>query len=170
MASAISPDGKYLLILQGGYLQPSVSVHDAARWRELDASTVPDGWLGLTFAPNSQPLLCRRRLARRVFEFALTREGKLEQRRTFALVPEAGRKHTDFIGDVQLSPDGRLIYAAALFRDSIFVINPQSGMMIEEWKTGSRPYRILFHPDGKSFFVTGWGDGQIRQHDANTGS
>ena len=85
------------------------------------------------------------------------------------LVAEGKRQHSDFIGDVQLSPDGRLIYAAALFRDSVFVINPQSGMVIEEWKTASRPYRILFHPDGMSFFVSGWGDGQVRQHDSNNG-
>ena len=60
----------------------------------------------------------------------------------------------DFIGDVAFSPDGRLLYAADLYRDSVVVINPQSGMVIERFKTGRRPYRILFHPDGKSFFVT----------------
>ncbi len=32
-------------------------------------------------------------------------------------------------------------------------------MVIERFKTGRRPYRILFHPDGKSFFVTSWADG-----------
>ena len=48
-----------------------------------------------------------------------------------------------------LSPDGRLIYAADLYHDSVVVINPQSGMVIERFKTGRRPYRILFHPDGK---------------------
>ncbi len=53
-----------------------------------------------------------------------------------------------------LSPDGRLIYAADLYHDSVVVINPQSGMVIEQFKTGRRPYRILFHPDGKIFFVT----------------
>ena len=63
------------------------------------------------------------------------------------------------IGDVALSPDGRLIYAADLYHDSVVVINPQSGMMIGRIKTGRRPYRILFHPDGKSLFVTSWADG-----------
>ena len=50
----------------------------------------------------------------------------------FPIVPEAQRRRTqDFIGDVALSPDGRLIYAADLYRDSMVVINPQSGMVIE---------------------------------------
>ncbi|NWF86076.1 MAG: hypothetical protein HXY18_19875 [Bryobacteraceae bacterium] len=170
MASAVSQDGRYLLILHGGYLQPTVTVHDAGTLAQVSSARLADGWLGLTFAPKSNLFYVGGGSRASVFEFELTGEGRVEPRRTFVLVPEADRKHTDFIGDVQLSPDGRLIYAAALYRDSIFVINPQSGMIIEEWKTVSRPYRILFHPDGRSFFVTGWGDGQLRQHDAGSGA
>ena len=80
------------------------------------------------------------------------------------------QRHDDFIGDVALSPDGRLIYAADLYHDSIVVINPQSGMVIERIKTGRRPYRILFHPDGKSFFVTSWADGTMGHYDTATGN
>ena len=69
------------------------------------------------------------------------------------------RTYEDFIGDVAVSPDGRLIYAADLYHDSIVVINAQSGRVTEHYKTGRRPYRILFHPDGKSFFVSSWADG-----------
>lgn len=170
MASALSQDGKHLLILNGGYLQPMVTVHNAVTLEQISSASLQDGWLGLTFAPTSNLFYVGGGSRASVFEFELTAEGRAEALRTFTLVPEASRKHTDFIGDVQISPDGRLIYAAALHRDSIFVVNPQSGMVIEEWKTVSRPYRILFHPDGKSFFVTGWGDGQIRQHDANSGA
>src|SRR5207302_4860049 len=47
---------------------------------------------------------------------------------------------------------------------------PQSGMVIGKYKTGRRPYRILFHPDGKSFFVTHWADGGMGHYDTATGS
>src|ERR1039458_1172090 len=43
-------------------------------------------------------------------------------------------------------------------------------MMIERFKTGRRPYRILFHPDGKSFFVTSWADGTLGHYDAASGA
>jgi YVTN family beta-propeller protein len=86
------------------------------------------------------------------------------------LVPAAQKHDDDFIGDVALSPDGRLIYATSLYRDSVLVVNPQSGMVIGQYKTGRRPYRILFHPDGKSFFVSHWADGTVGQYDANNGS
>jgi hypothetical protein len=66
-------------------------------------------------------------------------------------------------------PDGRLLYACDLYHDSITVVNPQSGMVIEHFKTGRRPYRILFHPDGKSFFVTSWADGTMHRHQTSNG-
>ena len=63
-----------------------------------------------------------------------------------------------------------MIYAADLYHDSVVVINPQSGMVIEHFKTGRRPYRILFHPDGKSFFVTSWTDGTLGQYQTDNGA
>ena len=37
------------------------------------------------------------------------------------------------------------------------------------YKTGRRPYRILFHPDGKSSFVSSWADGTVYLHETRTG-
>ena len=83
-------------------------------------------------------------------------------------MPQAGSR-ADFIGDGAFARRPA-IYAASLYRDTVLVVNPQSGMVIGQYKTGRRPYRILFHPDGKSFFVTHWADGSVGQYDANTGS
>lgn len=169
MSSAVSRDGKYTVIMQGGYMKPSLSVHESGTLKEVSRVEVRDAWLGMAFAPNSNILYVSGGSASAVMEFELTPEGRLEARRTFPLVAEASRKHTDFAGDLAISPDGRLIYVAALYRDSIWVINPQSGMVIEEFKSAHRPYKILFHPDGKSFFVTGWGDGSVYHHNALNG-
>jgi hypothetical protein len=50
------------------------------------------------------------------------------------------------------------------------VLNPQSGLVLARYKTGRRPYRILFHPDGQSFFVSHWADGSVGHYDAATGN
>src|SRR5947208_14968042 len=49
MSSALSPDGRYLLVLNAGYRPPSISVLDVASAREISRTPVADGWLGLTF-------------------------------------------------------------------------------------------------------------------------
>src|ERR1035437_9587428 len=146
MATALSPDGKYLLVLNGGYRPPSVSVIEAASARVVSSVPVVDGWLGLAFAPKGDRGYVGGGSRAAVFEFSFA-GGKLTPARTFPVVPPDQRTARDFIGDVAFSPDGRLLYAADLYHDSVVVINPQSGMVIERYKTGRRPYRILFHPD-----------------------
>jgi YVTN family beta-propeller protein len=169
MSSALSPDGKFLLVLNGGYNPPSISVLEVASEKEIGRTPVADGWLGLTFSPKGDYVYVGGGSRASVLEFKYA-NGALTPARIFPVVPEAKRTVKDFIGDVAISPDGRLIYAADLFQDSVVVINPQSGMLIERFKTGRRPYRILFHPDGKSFFVTSWTDGTLGHYQADNGA
>jgi DNA-binding beta-propeller fold protein YncE len=164
MSSALSPDGKFLLILNGGYKPPSVSVLDTKDGHEMGRTPVPDAWLGLTLSSNGRLLWVGGGSKASIFEYSFDENGKLLPTRAFEVVKAADRTHRDFIGDVAVSPDGHLLYACDLYHDTIVVVNPQSGMIIERFKTGRRPYRILFHPDGKSFFVTSWADGSIVRH------
>jgi DNA-binding beta-propeller fold protein YncE len=169
LASALSPDGRYLLVLNGGYHPPSISVLDAAQQRELSRTPVPDAWLGLVFSPKGDRVYVGGGSRAAVYEFTFA-GGALSLAHTWPVVPEEKRTNRDFIGDVALSPDGRLLVAADLYRDSVVVINTQSGMLIDRFKTGRRPYRILFHPDGKSFFVSSWADGSVGHYEAATGN
>lgn len=168
MSSAVSKDGKYVVVLSGGYEPPSLTVLRTDRMEAVGKTPLADAWLGLAFSPDGKFLYVGGGSQAAVYELAFN-DGKLKPARTFAIVPEASRKPEDFIGDVALSPDGRLIYAAGLFRDAIHVINPQSGRVIEKWPTGRRPYRILFHPDGQSYFVSSWADGSVYHHEAISG-
>ncbi|MDR3701681.1 MAG: bifunctional YncE family protein/alkaline phosphatase family protein [Candidatus Sulfopaludibacter sp.] len=169
MASALSPDGKYLVILNGGYKPPSLSVIDVSAGNVVSTTPVADGWLGLAFAPGTNRLYVGGGSRASVFEFTLA-DGNLSPGRTFEIVPKASRAQHDFVGDVAFSPDGRMLYAAELYNDTVAVVNPQSGMVVSHFKTGRRPYRILFHPDGKSFFVSHWADGNIGHYDTASGN
>ncbi len=168
MATAITPDKKFLLVLNGGYNPPSISVIDIAAAKELSRVPVPDGWLGLTMTKAGDRVYVGGGAKAAVYEFTL-KNGVLTPSGMFPVVAEKDRKPQDFIGDVQLAPDGHLLYAANLYRDSVVVINPQSGLVLSRVKTGRRPYRILFHPTGKTFYVSSWADGSIGQYETNTG-
>lgn len=168
MSTALSKDGKFLLVLNGGYKPPSIIVLRTDTMEEVGRTPVEDGWLGLTFSPDGKLVYVGGGSRASVFEYGFD-NGQLTRARTFTIVEEKARKPQDFIGDVAVSPDGRLIYAAGLYQDAIFIINPQSGRVTEKLATGRRPYRILFHPDGKSYFVSSWTDGSVYQHKAETG-
>ena len=174
MSSALSPDGKFLLVLNGGYRPPSISVIETNSMKEAARVPVADGWLGLAFSPDGRRVYVGGGSRYAVFEFTFSAEGELKPSRTFSLAPaatpDAKPGEMDFVGDVAVSPDGRLLYAADLYHDSIAVINPQTQRVEGKIMTGRRPYRILFHPDGKTLFVSSWADGTVVQYEALTGS
>src|SRR5580658_1718749 len=169
MATALTPDKKFLLVLNGGYNPPTVSVIDIAAAKELSRADVPDAWLGLTMTKAGDKVYVGGGSKAAVYEFSFA-AGVLKPSRIFPVVAEKDRKPEDFIGDVQLAPDGHLLYAADLYHDSVVVVNPQSGLVISRIKTGRRPYRILFHPSGKTFYVSSWADGSVGQYETNTGN
>ncbi len=171
MSSALSKDGKYLLVLNGGYNPPSISVIDVAAKHELGRTPLPDCWLGLTFSPGGTVVYVGGGSSASVYELSFDEAtGALARTREFRNVSETAGKAAGFIGDVAVSPDAHLLYAADLYNDSIAVVNLQSGQVIDHWKTGRRPYRILVAPGGKQLVVSSWADASVYQHDANSGA
>jgi DNA-binding beta-propeller fold protein YncE len=170
MHSALSANGKYLLVLNAGYNHPSVSVIDVAAQRELHRVPVPDAWLGLTFGPDDASVYIGGGSKASVDEFKFNSDtGELSPARTFSAVNNASDVAQSFIGDVAVSPDGHLLYAADLIGNEIAVINLRSGRLIGNWKCGRRPYRILVAPDNQSLLVSSWADAAIYRYDALSG-
>src|ERR1700755_2657280 len=69
MSTALSPDGKYLLVLNGGYRPPSVSVLDAATGAVKGSVPVADAWLGVAFTPKGDRVYVGGGSKASVFEF-----------------------------------------------------------------------------------------------------
>jgi DNA-binding beta-propeller fold protein YncE len=170
MSAILSKDGKFLLVLNGGYKPPSISVLDTKDGHEVGRTPMSDAWLGLALSPNGRTVWAGGGSSASIFQFSFDENGQLKPTGTFELVKPADRTYRDFIGDVAVSPDGRLLYACDLYHDSILVVNPQSGTILDRFKTGRRPYRVLFNPDGKSFFVTSWADGSMTHYQSSDGS
>jgi DNA-binding beta-propeller fold protein YncE len=170
MSSVLSKDGRFLIVLNGGYNPPSLSVLDAKDGHELGRTQVPDAWLGLALASNGKTLWVGGGSEASVYEFSFDENGKLAPKRTFEIVNGTARSARDFIGDVAIDPENHLLYACDLYHDAIVVLNTQSGTVIDRFKTGRRPYRILFNPDGKSFYVTSWADGSLYHHQTSNGA
>ena len=168
--AAVSPDGRYLLVLHAGR-KPSLWVFAADTLERTDVEALPDAGLGFAFTPGGRVVYVGGGASGEVYELSLSEEGQLEKTRTFSITDRGARREPDdFAGDIQVSPDGRLVYVAALFRNQVLVINPQSGWVIERFPAPRLPYRILAVPDGRSFFLTSWAEGSVHQLDAASGA
>ena len=174
MSSALSRDGKFLLVLNGGYKPPTISVlavgGKGEGMKEIARVPVADGWLGLAFSPDGTHVYVGGGSKYCVYEFSFSQDGELKPTREIDVAPGTKPGELDFIGDVAVSPDGRGILAADLYHDSVVAIEAQSGRVAGHIKAGRRPYRILFQPDGKSYLVSSWADSTVYLHDTRTGS
>ncbi|HEX4809797.1 MAG TPA: bifunctional YncE family protein/alkaline phosphatase family protein [Bryobacteraceae bacterium] len=171
MSTAVSSNGKYLLVLNAGYNAPSVSVIDIASRKEVGRTPIPDAWLGLCAAKSRNLFYVGGATKAVVYELELNPDtGALTRTREFAAVADLKNKGQSFIGDVVESPDERLLYATDLYMDSIAVIEIANGKLLGRFKTGSRPYRLMIPPDGKALFVSAWGDGSVYRHDLTSGA
>src|ERR1700761_8951865 len=169
LATAATKNGKYLLILNCGFNTPSVSVVDIAQKREIGRTPLPDAWLGLTISSAQDRVYVGGAGKAVVYELSLNPQtGALARAREFAIVPDLATKGASFTGDVMLSADNRILYAADLHGDSIAMIDVASGGLLKRWKSGPRPYRLLL--DGKSLLVSSWAAGAVYRYDAHSGA
>ena len=102
MSTAVSNDGKYLLVLNGGYNPPSVSVIDIAQKKEIGRTPLPDAWLGLTVCSETETRLRWRRKPRgclRVVARSAERSADAHSRISLPF-PISTTKGCSFIGDV----------------------------------------------------------------------
>lgn len=166
LSAAISPDGKFLLALNAG-ARPSISVVGTAGTKETARVAIADAGLGLAFSPDGRRVYAGGGARNAVLEYTFSPAGELKlSREISAGTPSA----MDFIGDVAVSPNGQIVLATDLFHDRVVAINAQSGQIAGNIKTGRRPCRILFHPDGQSFFVSSWADASVYEYSLPSGT
>jgi DNA-binding beta-propeller fold protein YncE len=162
LGSALSPDGKFLLVTNAGS-PSSVSVIRTDTLAQVGRTPVPEAWQGIAFAPDGKVYVSGG-AQNSVFEFTLSPEGTLSAPKEMPGASAGG-----FIADIAFAPGGRLAYATDMWHDQVLVFNPQSGRVIERFKSGRRPYRIVFHPNGRSYFISSWADGTVYQYSTEQG-
>jgi len=138
MAAALSPDGKYVAVLKWR-LQSAIHRLDRRRCRAGGEHRARAGCVaGFDLRRRRRPHLRGRRIARRGLRVH-------SLRRRFARGPHVRRgsgsaaRGARFHRRRRPFPDGRLLYAAELYRDSVAVINLQSGLVMGRYKTGRGP-------------------------------
>ena len=163
LAARLTADRKSMLILQSGYLTPSLSLHDAVTGEQQvlrDSSRIP------CMAWRSTRTACTSAAASAALVYEMRLDGQriehVARRSLRPLSPCAGR---NFTGDVVVSPDGATLYAADLLANTIAVIDRVSGKLLRTIDTCRMPYRLLLHPSRAELLVTSWSDAEVLRHD-----
>jgi len=167
LAARLTPGGKSIAILQSGYRIPLLSIHDLATGALQARLELKDSLHGLVF--RGDMVYVGGGTTGAVYEVRV-QGNELKLARTLRAAPDPVPPEGCFIGDVALSADGRLVYAADLSGNAIAVLDLAAGRLLRRIPTATMPYRILFHPSGREFLVSSWSGGEVVRHEAQGGT
>jgi DNA-binding beta-propeller fold protein YncE len=166
MSQVLSPDGRMLAILNGGYQAASVSLVDMETSREAVRATIGDGWRGLAFSSDGSRLYAGNGARGSLTEFRVS-GATLAVERKIDLYPgePAGVPH--LIGEMVAQKD-RLLVADGE-QAKVLVVDTEAGKVLNSIAVARNPYSMLLSPDGASVFVSSWSTAQINEYRLSDG-
>jgi DNA-binding beta-propeller fold protein YncE len=169
MSHTLSPDGRYLAVLNGGFQGPTISVIDLKAEDVVSRTSIEDGWRGLSFSASGDKLYAGNGGRPTVAEFTFS-NGNLTAQRKLELCPGEQGHIGHLIGDVVLSRDGKQLLVSDVDQDMISLVDIDSGKVVRRIDSAPNPYGLLIHPDGKSFFATSWSTATVHQYRMEDGA
>jgi DNA-binding beta-propeller fold protein YncE len=166
LAMALHPDGRHLVVVDNGWSKPSLRVVDLERWQVVQNLPVDNAWLGLVWHPDGERLFSSGAADNSIREI-LWRDGRLAPGRTLALAPpqenqkEGGFESPGFVAGLAISPDGRTLYAAHVFGESLAAVDVETGEVRARATLPAEAYGTLVSPDGRTVFVSVWGASRV---------
>jgi YVTN family beta-propeller protein len=161
---AESPDGRFLVVTNGGYTRPWLDVVDLQHLQTLDRMPLENAWLGLVFHPDGRRVFSSAGGAQAVDELAFS-QGALKHTASIALPSSV----TDsFVGGLALSPDGARLFALNVLGDTLTSVDLASRAIVKTVPLPAEPYAIVPAGDGRSLFVSLWGGAKVLLVDAST--
>jgi DNA-binding beta-propeller fold protein YncE len=159
-----SPDGRYAIITNNGIAKPSFSIVDLANWTVKNTVPVENAFLGLAWSADGTKLYSGGGGQNNVQEFSYI-DGTLTRARTIALPAKPGET---LAGGVAMSRDGRTLYATRVFAMTLSSIDVASGQVTKTIALPAEPYTCIAAPDGRTVYVSLWGDRQVRGYSTDS--
>jgi len=166
LAMALHPDGRHLVVTNNGWSKPSLRVVDLEQLEVTQKLSLDDAWLGLVWHPDGQRLFSSGAADNSIREIEW-RNGRLVPGRTLTLAPPQkklgdGRLESPgFVGGLALSPDGRTLYAASVFGESLTAVDVETGRVLARATLPAEAYGTLVSADGRTVFVSVWGAARV---------
>ncbi|HXY69143.1 MAG TPA: beta-propeller fold lactonase family protein [Gemmatimonadales bacterium] len=155
LALAVGAGGR-VLALTGGYAQNGLVVIDPARWTVTDSVPLSAAWLGLA-ATRGGDAFASGGTTNRVWR--LHEAGGRWARADSVVLADSGAAL--FAAGLALAPGGARLAVVGNLSDSVYLLDATPLRRAAAARTGSHPYTALFAPDGRSVYVSNWGDSTI---------
>ena len=165
LAMALHPGGHHLVVTNNGWSKPSLRVVDVDRWQVTQKMPLDHAWLGLVWHPDGRRLFSSGAADNTIREVEW-RGDRLVPARTFRIGPPQKTVQGElvdpgFVAGLALSPDGRLLYAADVFGESVAAVDVESGEVVARAPLAAEGYATAVAPDGSAVYATVWGGARV---------
>jgi YVTN family beta-propeller protein len=175
----LSPDGRYLIVTNNGYVKPTLRVVDLEHGVVSQTLSLDDAWLGLAWSSDGTKLYSSGAAANSVVELSwrggrLTRTGTLPLGRSARETIEGLNRRDEvtvpqsFIGGISISPNGTQLAAAHVLGQVVSLVDLATGNIRVTVDVPAEPYSTLFSKDGSTLFVSIWGGARVLLLDPKT--
>jgi YVTN family beta-propeller protein len=164
LSMAAAPDGRHAVVLLTGYETEGLQVVDLESGKVTQTIVKPSTFIGLAFSPDGKSLYASGGNDDAIYAYAW-RDGQLVDERTISIKSDAGVRYP---AGLAFSPDGKLLYVAENVGDSLAVLDPIKGEVVQRLATEHYPYGIAVSPTGQ-VWVSAWGGESVSAFRASGG-
>jgi len=156
LGAALSPDGRYLAISNGGQGVQSLALVDTAS--RLVVQSIPYHrpealYVGVAWAPDGRRLFASAGGNDVVRTYEM-RDGRLTEATPIPLAETGARVYP---AGLAVSADGRTLFVAENYANRVAAIDLASGRPVASAETGALPYAVVLSRDGRKLYASDWG-------------
>jgi YVTN family beta-propeller protein len=156
---AVTPDESYLLTLNNGTREHSISVVRTADWKVTGTLPLRKSWVGVRFFDAGRRLLVSGGNDNRVFLYGF-HDGKITLQDSVVVgAPRPLEKI--WVGGLDVSPDNRTAYVCGKESDSLYVLSLAARTVERRIPLAEKPYTCLASAFHDTVFVSLWGGRSI---------
>jgi YVTN family beta-propeller protein len=157
----MSPDGRYLLVTNGGAGVESVQVISTANSRVIQTVpySAPDSVLiGLAYSPDGKRAYAAGGSTNVIHAYDVAANGRLSPTADLTL---GSAKSSLYPLGLSVSQDGRTLYVAENLANDVAFVDTVSGTVVARVPVGTYLYQTLVGSGGKRVYVSNWADGTV---------
>src|SRR5215469_3893406 len=156
MAMALSPDGNSLVVVLSGWREQGIQVVDLKSMRVTQTLEQPAAFYGLAFSGDGKELYVSGGNEDAIFCYSW-KDGVAAFARKIALAEKKPDKPgTRYPAGLAASRRGNLLYVAENVANSLAVVDPVSGQVVQRLLTDRYPHAVAVARDGR-VYVSAWG-------------
>jgi YVTN family beta-propeller protein len=164
LCSALSPDGRHLLVTNNGQGVQSLQVLDVSDEDDIEVEqTLPYAspealFVGVAYSPDGTRAYASAGGNNKIRVYAVDGRGRLTEQAALPLptTNPAGQKVNLFPAGLAVARDGRTLYVADQLADALSTVDVATGA-VRTIAVGHNPLSVALTPDGRRAYVTNQG-------------